>query len=72
MNSSEMGFCGSSRTGKSIRFEFAISRFESSRPSQPVTPPLAVQSAALYEPHPPIAGISFKHAKTKRTIATTT
>ena len=36
MNFNEKRFCGSSRTGESIRFQFAISRFESSRPSQPV------------------------------------
>jgi hypothetical protein len=37
MNFNEKRFCGSSRTGESVRFQIAISRFESSRPSQPVT-----------------------------------
>jgi hypothetical protein len=35
MNCSEVGFCSSSRTGDRMRFEFVISRLESSRPSQP-------------------------------------
>jgi hypothetical protein len=35
MNFNEKGFCGTSRTGESIRFQLAISKFESSRPSHP-------------------------------------
>jgi hypothetical protein len=36
LNFNEKRFSGYSRTGERIRFQFAIRRFESSRPSQPV------------------------------------
>jgi hypothetical protein len=39
MNFNDKRFCGSSRTAESVRFQFAMSRFESSRASQAVFKP---------------------------------
>jgi hypothetical protein len=56
-NFNEKRFCGSSRAGESIRGQFAMSRSESFRPSQPF--PRTENVAVVEQKSPPLAGFCY-------------